>query len=300
MAPLEITIWDVNHGSAAYIKTPNDRHIVVDLGDDGNDFSPLQTLSSRGVKQLDAVVISHPHGDHMDDIYNFDLLSPQTLWRPRHLSEADIRKGNRFEEMFLVARYLEINQRFTSPLTFISDVRVPASFGGATFQVFSPYLCETSNLNNHSLVVVVSYAQSKMVIPGDNEAPSWKELLNNPTFVAAVKDADVLLASHHGRDAGYCAELFEAMGKPKLVVVSDGRFKDTSATSRYSNQATGWTVFDSAGTSDTRKCLTTRSDGHITIKFGWINDDPSKGPFLNVRTSEANMSGLLGRLLGGN
>jgi hypothetical protein len=38
-----------------------------------------------------------------------------------------------------------------------------------------------------SLVVVVSYADLKMVIAGDNESPSWKELLNDPTFVAAIK-----------------------------------------------------------------------------------------------------------------
>jgi competence protein ComEC len=67
-----------------------------------------------------------------------------------------------------------------------------------------------------SLVVVVSYADLKMVIAGDNESPSWKELLNDPTFVTAIKGANVLLASHHGRDAGYSADLFEATGKPKL------------------------------------------------------------------------------------
>jgi len=295
---LEITIWDVNHGSAAYIKTPNNRHVVVDLGDNGKDFSPLLTLLTRGVKQIDAVVITHPHADHMDDIFNLDLLNPQVLWRPRHLSEADIKQGNRLVDVLLVKKYLEIDKRFNQPVPPINDVTVPVSFGGAGFQVFSPRRCETSNINNHSLVIIVSYALSKIVIPGDNEAPSWKELLSDPMFVAAVKGADILLASHHGREAGYCGELFEAMGKPKLVVVSDGRFGDTSATSRYSSQATGWAVFDSAGTEDNRKCLTTRSDGHITIKFGWNGNDPSQGPYLNVRTSKVNMTELIRRLLG--
>ena len=38
---LQIKVWDVSHGSAAHIRTPNNRHIVVDLGDDGDAFSPF-------------------------------------------------------------------------------------------------------------------------------------------------------------------------------------------------------------------------------------------------------------------
>jgi beta-lactamase superfamily II metal-dependent hydrolase len=297
---LECVIWDVQHGSAAYIKTPNNRHMAVDLGDNGDSFSPLQTLYVRGVRQLDAVVITHPHRDHMDDIANFSLLAPQSLWTPRHLSEADIRKGNRPEDIAVVTRYLEVRQQYSSPLALTNDLAVPANFGGAAFQVFTPRFCDTGNLNNHSLVVVASYAGLKMVIPGDNEAPSWKELLNDSAFVTAVRGADILLAAHHGRDAGYCSELFEATGKPKLVVISDGRFGDTSATDRYSKQVSGWTVYDAYGQGDRRNCVTTRADGHITVKFGWIAaGDPSKGNFLNVTTGKANMNALRARVLGG-
>jgi len=221
------------------------------------------------------------------------------LWRPKHLTEADIKRGNRLSDMPLIEAYLEIDQRFNALVPPTNDITVPASFGGASFQVFSPHRCETSNLNNHSLVVIVSYAGSKMVIPGDNEAPSWTELLENPGFVSAVRGADILLASHHGRDAGYCGELFEAMGKPMLVVVSDGRFGYTSATSRYSNQATGWAVFDGANSKETRNCLTTRCDGDITINFGWNNDGASQTPYLNVRTSKVNTNAILRRILGG-
>lgn len=296
---LEITIWDVQHGSAAYIRTPNNRHIVVDLGDNGDDFSPLRTLYGRGVRQLDAVVITHPHRDHMDDLATFPLLAPQSLWTPRHLSEADIRKGNRAADLQVVTRYLAVRQDYSFPLVPTKNLTVPAHFGGAIFQVFTPRFCDTNNLNNHSLVVVVSYAGLRMVIPGDNEAPSWKELLNDPAFVTAVRGADVLLASHHGRDAGYCPELFEAMGKPRLVVISDGRFGDTSASDRYSKQVSGWTVYDPSGQSDKRNCVTTRRDGHITVKFGWNTNDPGQGNFLNVTTSKGNINALLALILGG-
>jgi competence protein ComEC len=295
---LEITVWDVGHGHATYIKTPNNRHIVVDLGDDGEDnFSPLRTLHGRGIQRLDVVVITHPHRDHLDDIFNFNLLAPPALYVPRHLSDADIRSGNRASDLFTVLRYLEIRQLYTAPLPPANDLTVPANFGGATFQVFAPNGCDVCNLNNHSLVVVVSYAGLKMVLPGDNESASWNELLANPNFVAAIKGADVLLAPHHGRDAGYCADLFKAMGKPKLVVISDGRFGDTSATDRYCAQATGWTVFNGAGVGKECKCVTTRSDGHITIKLGW-NNEAERANFLNVTTSKPDPNGWAALMFG--
>lgn len=294
---LEITVWDVEHGSATYIRTPNNRHVAVDLGDNGKKFSPLQELYARGVQRLDAVVITHPHRDHMDDIVNFAWLAPQTLWTPRHLTETVIRKGNRAEDADVVTRYLELREQYSAAITPATDITAQDVFGGAAFHVFGSRFCDLGNLNNHSLVVVVAYAGLRMVIPGDNESPSWKELLLDPNFVAAVRGADVLLAAHHGRDAGYCPELFEAMGRPKLVVVSDGRFGDTSATDRYSKQATGWKVFDPTGLGEVRNCLTTRSDGHITIALDW-SMDPNYVNSLNVRTTKSSMYRLLAQVLG--
>jgi len=292
---LEITVWDVNHGNATYIKTPNNRHIVVDLGD-AEDFSPLQNLIALGVPQLDVAVITHPHRDHLDDIFNFDLIAPPTLWRPNHLSEADIRNGNRDSDMLVIDEYLRISARYNAPVSPGNDFKTHENFGGFEFQVFVPRGCDKSNLNNHSLVVVVSYAGLKMVIPGDNESPSWKELLKDPAFVRALKGADVFLASHHGRQAGYCPELFEVMGKPRLVIISDGAHGDTSATNYYTNQSKGWTVYDSDGASDTRYCLTTRSDGHITVRFGWTGNGNER--FLNVTTTQVNLAKVFARTLG--
>ena len=96
---LKFITWDVEHGSAAYIRTPNSKHIAIDLGarratDAG--FSPLAHLrKSWGVQQLDLVVITHPHLDHIEDIPNFRAFSPKVLMRPSHLTESDIWGNNR-------------------------------------------------------------------------------------------------------------------------------------------------------------------------------------------------------------
>jgi competence protein ComEC len=64
---IKFVFWDVQHGNATYISTPNGQHIAVDLGTgklgDGNPaFSPLLHMrDSWGISQLDSVIIIHPH-----------------------------------------------------------------------------------------------------------------------------------------------------------------------------------------------------------------------------------------------
>ena len=92
--PLRFIMWNVQHGSAAYVRTPNGKHIVIDLGA-GEAFSPLKALRDAGIDRLDHVTITHPHMDHIDDILHFDTLTPGTLLSPKHLTEAEIREGTR-------------------------------------------------------------------------------------------------------------------------------------------------------------------------------------------------------------
>ena len=281
---LEIVFWDVQHGNASYIKTPNGKHIVCDLGtgsyeSSSKEFSPLLHLKNKyGVTKLDWVIISHPHKDHISDIVNFDKLSPTILSRPKHLPEEDIMKNVRDEDKHLFEKYFEINKRYSEPITPENNLKLPKNTGGVDIETFVPKSCSTSNINNHSIVTVVSYAQSKVILTGDNEPPSWKELLGKTSFVNAIKDADILLAPHHGRDSGFHKELFDHFS-PYLTIISDGRFCDTSATDRYDDVTKGWTVYYRSGGNEKRFCLTTRNDGYAVVKLGY---DSNKKPFINV------------------
>ena len=93
---VELVFWDVQHGHSIYIKTPNNRHIVIDLGTGDYSrgditFSPLLHLKRNyHIQQLDCVIITHPHLDHINDILNFDLLNPKVLLRPSQLTNDEI------------------------------------------------------------------------------------------------------------------------------------------------------------------------------------------------------------------
>jgi len=283
--PLEVVFWDAQHGNATYIETPNGLHIAIDLGigsyGGDRDFSPLLHLKRKYyVNQLDGVIITHPHKDHIDDIMNFYELTPKSFACPRQLLKEDVMIDIKEEDKKLFERYFQIKEYYPPPLPDERNPLLAQNNGGVDFQIFSPLSCDKSNINNHSLVIVISYANSKVIIAGDNEPPSWKELLEKDNFVKAIKNVDILLAPHHGRDSGFHSELFKHF-TPYLTVISDGRFCDSSATSRYSNVSKGWTVHHRNGSDkEERKCVTTRSDGVIVVKFGYNNDNK---PFIDVR-----------------
>ncbi len=281
---LEIVFWDVQHGNANYIKTPNGKHIVIDLGTgsyESNDkeFSPLLHLKNKwGVEQLDYVIITHPHRDHIDDILNFDKLSPRVFSRPKHLPKDQVMKNIKEEDKPLFDKYFEINERYSVPVPDQGNPTLPENNGGVKIETFVSTRCDLSNINNHSIITVLSYAEIKVVLSGDNEPPSWKELLEDQSFVNAVKGADIFLAPHHGRDSGFYKELFNHFS-PYLTIISDGQFCDTSATDRYGNVTKGWTVYYRNGENEKRLCLTTRNDGYVVVKLG---HDSNKKPFMNV------------------
>lgn len=277
---LKLVVWDVQHGSAAYIRTPNNSHIVVDLGTGSHigyseTFSPLLHLRDNwGVNQLDEVIITHPHLDHIDDMLNLEAMYPRILNRPRHLTESEVWANNRTADgasRSIIQKYLDFNNRYTGPVDASNNPRIAANNGGATIQSFLPVRSSRSNLNNHSIVTVIEYEGNKILLPGDNEPPSWVELLESPGFRDAITGTDILVAPHHGRDSGFHRDLFNYF-TPKLTIVSDGPFGDTSATDRYSAVTSGWTVHRRNGQDSKRRCLTTRRDGVIVVDIGRNSD----------------------------
>lgn len=283
---VQLVFWDVQHGQSAYLKSPNNRHIAIDLGtgsygNNGAEFSPLLYLRNMyGVKQLDYVIITHPHVDHLDDIFNFDKLSPRVLARPKHLDKKAIIEKATDSEKPKLEKYFEINERYNQILgpEHPDNPQKPENYGGLIIKTFTPTQNSQSNINNHSIVSIFEFADIKVLLPGDNEVPSWNELKETDGFLEAAKEIDVLLAPHHGRNSGFDNDAMRHFN-PRITIVSDGRHCDSSATSRYTTISRGWDVHKRNGSREKRYCLTTRNDGVIFIEFG-LNDDGSR--FLGV------------------
>lgn len=281
---VDIRFWDVRHGHATYIESPNGRDIVVDLGTGSyqgfqRGFSPLEHIQDRyNVRSVNYLVITHPHTDHIDDIMNFDDVSPKVLRRPSYLNRSDIIDGDENEmQKKKKEEYIRIDNRYTGDVKD-EDKISPHNYGGLDINIYSYTKCSKSNINNHSLVAVLEYEGIKVVIPGDNESCSLNGLMDSHRFKRAVKNSDLLLAPHHGREKGYHSD-FVSHVNPRITVVSDGAYGNTSYTSAYSSRSRGWTVHKRSGGKEKRNVVTTRKDGVVSVSFGANTDG---GNFMKV------------------
>jgi beta-lactamase superfamily II metal-dependent hydrolase len=263
---LEVYFHNVGHGQAIHIFTPAGESVVVDLGC-SNSFSPLEWL--RGITDtVDCLVITHPHGDHIAEILNLTRFgfNVRQLWRPNWLNEAAIRDQNQASYTPQLNCYLAMSSTYNYPIPASELVGDPAVSSGLTIGRFAARDCGESNINNHSFVVVLEYLGVKLLIPGDNEPPSWRSLLTQPGFRAAVAGTNVFMPSHHGRESGYCSDLFDLF-KPDLSIISDREVCDTDASDKYRQYTTGWSLRSrSTGQAEKRYVVTTRCDGMIHVQ----------------------------------
>lgn len=278
---LKLFIHDVGHGHAIHAFTPAGEAIVIDLGS-SSTYSPLALLAQK-TSLIDLLVISHPHGDHISEVESLSRhgFRIRQINRPKWLTHDEISAANRPSEANLITAYESLSANYSNPIQEAERVGNPAVSAGVSIDVFYSANCGRSNINNHSAVVVFKYQSVGVVIPGDNESPSWKELLLKPAFVGALPSTAFFLASHHGRKSGFYADLFhQGRLSPKLCAVSDGPVTDTDVTNDYSGQSVGWNVLSrGSGQSASRLCLTTRSDGTIILEIG---ADSLGNPYMNV------------------
>jgi len=101
------------------------------------------------------------------------------------------------------------------------------------------------------------------VIPGDLETTGWKKLLELEAFRMELRRTTVFIASHHGRENGYCREVFDFC-TPDVVVFSDSRIAHATQeeTNKYASHVRGITF-----NSQERFVLTTRNDGSLTWTY---------------------------------
>lgn len=161
-----------------------------------------------------------------------------------------------------IERFLSIHASYNQPVTEpFNDY-----MGGITCKTFYNSYPKFTDTNNLSCVVFIEFGGFKIVFPGDLEEDGWLALLERQEFRQELAGIDVLVASHHGRENGYCKEIFDYCC-PRAVVMSDKAVvHDTQGmTETYRQRViekwpSGVTV---ATTNKQRRVLTTRRDGWI-------------------------------------
>ena len=157
------------------------------------------------------------------------------------------------------SRYIASCSNYTEAVSEPFDLNM----GGITASVYwNPYPTFTDT-NNLSLVVFIKYAGFKILFPGDMEKSGWLALLQKADFRAELVNTNILVASHHGRESGFCPEIFNYF-TPDTVVISDKPImhETQKMVPDYRNIVRDQGVLVRT-TMKSRHVLTTRRDGWI-------------------------------------
>ncbi len=227
-----VTTIDVGQGDAILLEFPNAHRVLMDTGptygqSDMGQKTIVPYLKKRGIRALDAIVLSHPHDDHIGGCTSVlrelsvgSLIVADTV--PVTKSYAVLLKNAR-------DRGVPIHiVRAGDSLQFDPSTRIFALHPGSTLS--------GGDLNNQSLVLKVFYGRTSILLPGDASIDVEAELLRTCN---SLLTSDVLKVAHHGASTS-SAERFLRTVRPSLAVISVGRlnkFKHPSPVimARYRN-----------------------------------------------------------------
>lgn len=249
MKCLECIIFDVEHGFAAFIKSPNDFGLLIDCGRKQN-FSPIKWIRSNyntgagNIKYFEGrriakLVITHLHADHLSDVgHLIDTEKPKHLLRDKEsikFIDQKIKAKPNDESTKILRDFKAFQSKYTEDIEkevdWGFDYYFSKSLGLEDAQKVSS--SDDTVINNRSFLTVIGYAGEKILFPGDIEVEGWAKALTYKSIKESLKGINFFVASHHGHKSGFTSKIIDVTGKPELFVVS-AKTGDESVDSSYS------------------------------------------------------------------
>lgn len=220
---LRLTFLDVRQGDCLLASWPNGRHILVDGGGswsgtgqrseiratsfDVGEQVVAPYLWSRGVRSLEAVILTHAHQDHMGGLdFILDNFEVKEFWFGNSAVGPDLRRllekaGARGLNIraFQAGDTLDLHG---SRLEFLNPGCGPAD----------------DNINNDSLVLRMTYGRRTFLLTGDIEEPVEECL----AALGSGLQSDVLKVAHHGSGTSTSSHFLNEVN-PVIAVISAGK-----------------------------------------------------------------------------
>lgn len=206
---LTVHFLDVQHADCILIACGGEYALVDGAYPDSGD-KIVTYLKQQGVDELDLVVGTHPHGDHIGGLPQvLDTFPTETVWT------SQLPYTNDYVSSFTGA-VTRNGAEFVQP-------RPGDSFqlGDATIDVIGPLNLKYEDANDLSLVLMVTYGDTRFLLTGDMEEVAEKELVE----AGVDLKADVLKVGHHGSSSSTSYRFLRAVA-PTYGVISLAAFNE--------------------------------------------------------------------------
>ena len=199
---LRVTFLDVGQGDAVLLQAPEGQTALIDAGP--GDIVPL--LRELGVEQIDLMVATHPHADHIGGMTGVIESIPVRFF----MDNGDTHTSATYRGLIaaLQAR---------PDITYLDATPRTISLGSATLEVLPLLPRGTAGLNDRSVSLVLRFGDFTALLSGDSEVRQLTHLVG----LDAIPRLTLLKAAHHGSDNGFTWDFLQA-ARPQVVVISVG------------------------------------------------------------------------------
>ncbi len=202
---------DVGEGAATLIETGNNKHILVDCGNLITGARVLDFCRQGGIRELDVLIITHPHADHMGGVFQL-------------LSELKIKRVYDNGQTIPPNPPCDIYRWYNEAVRSRKNYRVlrrgeQLTWPGVKIDVLWPGEKLGKSWNDNALVLRLQVGEHRLLLMSDAGRQVEKVLLRQ-----APDDlpAEVLQVGHHGAADASTATFLRAV-KPRLAIISINR-----------------------------------------------------------------------------
>ena len=212
---LKVTIFDVGQGDAVLLQTPEGKNILYDTGilslyQNSAERVILPELKARGITYLDAVILSHPHADHIGGMSTLINNLPVKV-----IYESGIRYDSN-----VYRSYVEVAAKAGIPVITIGWGDIIDIAESMRFFVTGPHPGLAGNdPNRWSVVVKAVFGHTSILLTGDADIQS--EALMVAQYGGFLR-SDLLKVGHHASQTSSGAEFLAAV-KPTYAGASLAR-----------------------------------------------------------------------------
>ncbi len=211
---LRLTALDVGHGDALLFELPGERRILVDGGGsyrqpfDVGENVVVPALLHLGVRELDAVVVTHADSDHIGGVPAVvSSLRVGEIWLG---APAWHRSGYRELRARARDRRVAVRQLRFGDERKMGEVRLKVLSGGYGGD-------NIGGSNDESIVLRVEYGKAVVLLLGDAGEAVERRLIRS----GLPMRANVLKVGHHGSRSATLPAFLEAV-RPRVALVSTG------------------------------------------------------------------------------
>jgi len=196
---------DVGQGDAILIQSAQNA-VLIDGGDAKAQQALLDYLRSAEVKDIDYVIATHPHADHISGL-------------PKVIKQFGVKGVIMPDAVHTSGTFEKLLSAIEKKGIRIATPKVGDAFaaGIIKFAVLAPGK-KFKDLNDMSVVVRMTHGETSFLFTGDAEGKSENEMLKTRQPLRS----DVLKVGHHGSRTSTTDEFLDAVS-PSAAVISCGK-----------------------------------------------------------------------------